>query len=405
MIILHYRASVSEFLEWICISLLIFLSGCTYFTMAYRTETVGVLVVFTFLYIFTRHIKLKKNQLFKFTILAITLLLNFAVNSSGMTTANMMDYALIIVSMGCIAMLASGITLDKFKERYIVIMDAIGIISLICFYIQMTNKALVVQLANSNLVNGYLISPFHTWGWTYIFARNAGPFWEPGAFQGYLLLAILFILNERNIQLYKKSLVILVTAIITTMSTTGYILLAITMCYYVVIYWNQSIKKTKDKIMMIVKVVSIMLLAIIVVSYIGSSNVVSNKFSADNQSFTIRMMDLKYGWGIISQKLFTGFGISSSSLVRALEYYGMSGNSVGLFAILQYFGVIVGMLFIVWNFYKTCKLYSNLNHVIIILIFAILHMTEALLLFPIYMSFLFWNNPREERKKSGNYYE
>lgn len=405
MIILHYRVSVSEFLEWICISLLIFLSGCTYFTMAYRIETVGVLVVFTFLYVFTRHIKLKKNQLFKFTILAITLLLNFAVNSSGMTTANMMDYALIIVSMGCIAMLASGITLDKFKERYIVIMDAIGIISFICFYIQMTNKALVVQLANSNLVNGYLISPFHTWGWTYIFARNAGPFWEPGAFQGYLLLAILFILNERNIQLYKKSLVILVTAIITTMSTTGYILLAITMCYYVVIYWNQSIKKTKDKIMMIVKVVTIMLLAIIVVSYIGSSNVVSNKFSADNQSFTTRMMDLKYGWDIISQKLFTGFGIASSSLVRALEYYGMSGNSVGLFAILQYFGVIVGILFIVWNFYKTCKLYSNLNHVIIILIFAILHMTEALLLFPIYMSFLFWNNPREERKNRGNYYE
>lgn len=396
----HKRMSIGNFAEWICVILLILLSGCTYFTQAYRKETVVVLIVFTFLYVGIKRIKLKKKQLIIFGIITTTLFFNLVVNITSMTTANMMDYGLIVASLGCIAMIASGMTLDNFKAKYIIVMDSIGLISLICFYIQMTNKTLVYQLANSNLVKGYLISPFHTWGWTYIFARNAGPFWEPGAFQGYLLLAILFIMNKKNIQDYKRSLTILVAAVITTMSTAGYILLAIIICYFVVIYWKQSLKKSKDKIKMVVKVVGIIVLAVMLVAYISNSNIISNKLSSDNQSFSIRMLHLKYGLKVISKKMLLGFGISSPALMNAMEMYGMNSNSVGIFAILEYFGVVFGLLFIVWNFYRTCKIYRNLNCLVVILIFLILHMTEGLLLFPIYMSFLFWNDTRKERKVS-----
>ena len=396
----HKRMSIGNFAEWICVILLILLSGCTYFTQAYRKETVVVLIVFTFLYVGIKRIKLKKKQLIIFGIITTTLFFNLVVNITSMTTANMMDYGLIVASLGCIAMIASGMTLDNFKAKYIIVMDSIGLISLICFYIQMTNKTLVYQLANSNLVKGYLISPFHTWGWTYIFARNAGPFWEPGAFQGYLLLAILFIMNKKNIQDYKRSLTILVAAVITTMSTAGYILLAIIICYFVVIYWKQSLKKSKDKIKMVVKVVGIIVLAVMLVAYISNSNIISNKLSSDNQSFSIRMLHLKYGLKVISKKMILGFGISSPALMNAMEMYGMNSNSVGIFAILEYFGVVFGLLFIVWNFYRTCKIYRNLNCLVVILIFLILHMTEGLLLFPIYMSFLFWNDTRKERKVS-----
>ena len=397
----HKKIGIGNFVEWICVILLVLLSGCTYFTQAYRKETVGVLIVFIFLYVGIGHIKLKKKQLIIFGVITTTIFFNFIANNTSMTTANMMDYGLIVINLGCIAILASGMTLENFAGKYITIMDIIAVLSLVCFYIQLTNKSLVYRLGNSNIVDGYIISPFHTWGWTYIFERNAGPFWEPGAFQGYLILAILFILNEKNIKSHMKSLIVLMMAVITTMSTTGYILLAILICYFVVIYWQQSLKKSKDKLFMVFKVVGVIFLAIMLVRSISSSNVISNKLSANNQSFSIRMLHLKYGLDVVSKKMILGFGISSPALMNAIKMYGMDSNSVGVFAILEYFGIIFGSMFIVWNFYKTCKIYVNLNCVVVILIFFILHMTEGLLLFPVYMSFLFWNNPRQERKISG----
>ena len=100
-----------------------------------------------------------------------------------------------------------------------------------------------------------------------------------------------------------------------------------------------------------------------------------------------------------------GFGISSPALMNEIKMYGMNSNSVGIFAILEYFGIVFGTMFIIWNFFKTCKIYGNLNSLVVVSIFLILHMTEGLLLFPIYMSFLFWNNPQQERKISRNHYE
>lgn len=405
--IFRKKISLGILSEWICITLLILLSGSSYFTLAYRKETTAFLVVFTLLYVGVRHIKIKKKQLIISIIITAVLIFNFTANIISMTTANMLDYGLIIVSSGCIALLSSGMSLNIFREKYIMIMDVIAVISLCCFYIQLSNKELVYQLGTSNLVKGYLISPFHTWGWTYIFERNAGPFWEPGAFQGYLFLAILFILNENNLRKYKKSLVVLMATVITTMSTTGYILLIIAVGYLAILYWKQSVKKSKDKALTILKVMGIIILAIVILKYISSSNVISNKLTYNNQSFSIRMLHLKYGMDVISQRMLLGYGISSLELMNVIKTYGMNSNSVGVFAILQYFGVVFGSVLVAWNFYRTCKVYENLNCFIIIIMFFVLHMTEGLLLYPIYMSFLFWNtnkkNENGEKQSEQDY--
>jgi len=56
--------------------------------------------------------------------------------------------------------------------------------------------------------------------------RNSGVFWEPGAFAGYLILAIVFIaFKNRKFQVgpYKKEFILLLVGLLTTQSTTGYI--------------------------------------------------------------------------------------------------------------------------------------------------------------------------------------
>jgi len=66
----------------------------------------------------------------------------------------------------------------------------------------------------------------HTFVMDYFPPRNAGMFWEPGAFAGYLILSLAFlalIKNEIAKNDYKKYFIIFSTALLTTLSTAGYI--------------------------------------------------------------------------------------------------------------------------------------------------------------------------------------
>jgi hypothetical protein len=57
--------------------------------------------------------------------------------------------------------------------------------------------------------------------------RNSGMFWEPGAFAGYIILAFLFYLGnfKKLFEAHKFKILILLLALITTFSTTGYLVL------------------------------------------------------------------------------------------------------------------------------------------------------------------------------------
>lgn len=60
--------------------------------------------------------------------------------------------------------------------------------------------------------------------------RNSGMFWEPGAFQGYLVLALVFLAFVKHKiprRQYIRSLQILCVALISTLSTTGYLALVL----------------------------------------------------------------------------------------------------------------------------------------------------------------------------------
>ena len=57
--------------------------------------------------------------------------------------------------------------------------------------------------------------------------RNSGCFWEPGAFAGYILIALVFLGLERNrleLRFYKSRFFMLSACLLTTFSTTGYVL-------------------------------------------------------------------------------------------------------------------------------------------------------------------------------------
>jgi hypothetical protein len=70
----------------------------------------------------------------------------------------------------------------------------------------------------------------HTFAVDHFSPRNFGMFWEPGAFAGYLILGLIFLaVAKKDLPRgrYRRALLILSVALLTTMSTTGYIAFAL----------------------------------------------------------------------------------------------------------------------------------------------------------------------------------
>lgn len=115
-----------------------------------------------------------------------------------------------------------------FLDSYIRVMTLLAIISLPFFLL---NQFGVYGLeTGKSLTKSFILytsfSPFPG----EVLARNSGMFWEPGAFSGYLILTLLFIvLKNRKFQIgpYKKEIIWVFVAILTTMSTTGFIILGV----------------------------------------------------------------------------------------------------------------------------------------------------------------------------------
>jgi hypothetical protein len=73
--------------------------------------------------------------------------------------------------------------------------------------------------------------------------RNSGMFWEPGAFAGYLNFGLLFMALQNKkfvVGDYKKEAFWIIVGIITTMSTTGYIVLAMILLLSIVQYYRRG---------------------------------------------------------------------------------------------------------------------------------------------------------------------
>lgn len=71
------------------------------------------------------------------------------------------------------------------------------------------------------------------------FLRNAGLFWEPGAFSGFLILAILLNISITS-KLWNRQNMVFILAILTTFSTAGYIALMLIITSYYLINFKRK---------------------------------------------------------------------------------------------------------------------------------------------------------------------
>ena len=65
--------------------------------------------------------------------------------------------------------------------------------------------------------------------------RNSGMFWEPGAFAGYILVTFMLFIDRLEVLLgkYRRQTLLLIVTLLTTMSTTGYIVFFLFVLYFI----------------------------------------------------------------------------------------------------------------------------------------------------------------------------
>nr|WKN34686.1 hypothetical protein K4G66_20135 [Tunicatimonas sp. TK19036] len=141
--------------------------------------------------------------------------------------------------------LVVALTKEKFTYYYV---DVIYYLSIISFFIFIP---IFISQEFGNLFNSLgLSSPFGEGGEKSLIVyhlnldrpegmyRNCGAFWEPAAHGGFLLIALMFNLINTNSLTDKKSLVLIIT-LISTLSTSVFVLLAFLVFSY--LFFNQKL--------------------------------------------------------------------------------------------------------------------------------------------------------------------
>ena len=130
-----------------------------------------------------------------------------------------------------LAFLVVGYLQSSMRYTYLRVMYWLALISLLFFSIQIVIGPVGVNFDRYKTLFLYNTIPTGSG-----LSRNSGMFWEPGAFQGYIMIVPLLYIN--NIKYlwnnYRKECVVLIITLISTQSTTGYIAFAILLAYILI---------------------------------------------------------------------------------------------------------------------------------------------------------------------------
>jgi hypothetical protein len=274
---------------------------------------------------------------------------------------------------------------------YIVLLKWLVILS-IPFFVFNQYKEFGLSTNNNNIksIGIYsFISYDPNYDYSYSILRNPGMFWEPGAFAGYLLLALVFIAIKNtkfSFVNYKKESIWIILGIITTMSTTGFIVLSIMMIFFVMQYFN----KTKF----------ILIPTSFIVIFFVYSNLVFMQTKIETQygqALNLRIGDLsnsRFGSIImdayyIKEEPIIGNGTYVNTRFRFHpEIRGSIGHGNGMSNFIACWGIPLFIFWCVSVFYFSIKKTSKKSiSLVILLIILLILQGEQFLDYPIFLMF------------------
>jgi hypothetical protein len=265
--------------------------------------------------------------------------------------------------------LMGGLILNYLKDSFLFIffrvISALSLVSLIGFVIlnQLSLNFPFVEIGlnyNSYFFYGNIQGE--------ALSRNCGMFWEPGAFAGVLTLCLALNINFLKLYLskYKYQFIIIILALLTTQSTTGYIV-----CFFIILFYFINHKN-------IIRSLILLFTFIFISFYIfNKSDFLKNKVDnqlvkAKNQRVgnfsNTRFGSLIFDWHYISKHPITGNGFNFKTRYADHQFLfrgatdnsdvigsgnGFSGflASMGIFFIIVYFFLLWKASYAIGNYF------------------------------------------------------
>lgn len=280
---------------------------------------------------------------------------------------------------------------EKFRYAYFQLMTGISSISLVLFgfnYIGLNFPGFHFDRYISVVIYNYLTK-------TADGVRNCGMFWEPGAFQGYILLvAMLYISDIKKLWMkHHRECIILIMALVTTFSTTGYVTFAILMFLLVI----KNVHNPIYKVLMIIAVVIASIYAFNTLEFLGNKMMgeftKAQKISHGDISWT-RMGSAQIDLKNIERHPFVGNGFLMEQKYKGIGNK-MAGAGNGFTGVINSFGIPF-MIFFLSNLFRKIPSNDNYEKACFLILFILLLNGEYFLNYPLFWSLLFVIYPQNE---------
>ena len=226
-----------EIIEYALIIALYYVTGGAF---SYKNYSAQIIVFFcigaVLCYLYgNKHYLLLKRVFTPWMLMSLFVFFVPLINDDTITT-----YIAIIMQLTIGLFCATIIKPDKFREKYTNIITIFAAISLIFFSIGMIAPSfsqhfpIIDGEASVDYYNAFVYVFMKAKGYSslVLMNRNPGICWEPGCYQMFLNVGLLFLLEqEKKIHqsFFLQKMTILMVTIITTMSLTGILLLIVTL--------------------------------------------------------------------------------------------------------------------------------------------------------------------------------
>ena len=262
-------------------------------------------------------------------------------------------------------------------------------ISIICFFIEAIDHSFFSFAPRVYNISGYGFQNLFLYiqsdaGFS---LRNYGIYREPGVFQIFIIVALLFEIYYFK-QIDIKRVIVLSITLLTTLSTTGVIAFLVWIVLF--LFKNKLLVKTiRIKYIVCLMVIVSLLVGLLLFLFDSFFDTVFGKFTLENASFLARLSSIIVNIKIWIENLVFGVGLTNVENLYMQE----SNNIFGVFIkdntntiLVQYavFGTLFGILWTIGYIKAACALgKSKIERILIFLIIIILSVGEDLSFSPL----------------------
>lgn len=375
-----------ERIEYIVIFSLMYLSSS--FVSASSKGTISIVLLYSSLFVYYIMLFLSGKNKKIHSNMAIKMITLISIIGMGAMSSRGDDVKQVIINVLFILLpylFALPFDFDNFAKKYCNIICFLSAISLVLYFIYIIEPSMFdffptfENIAGTKAKNLFLFTVYGGRN-----ARNQGIFWEPGAFQTYINLALLFeLFYFKNIT--RKRMIIYVATLVTTYSTAGYIAGLYIAYTYVMYLLFSSSNENKNGARNLFFILTIVLIAVVIFLSLDTSmsNWVFGKFTQYRETGYGTMgrttASVRFDSFVRPFKIFWQypmFGAGTRGMVNFAYNEGYNMNTCTFINFFAFFGVFYGamMMKMFWDFSKR---FSKNKLIVCMIFFAMFLITST----------------------------